>query len=259
VSDEQGPFWKLVWAHGVWALTGSVLAVILAVLSIFGITLPVWVAWLLLVAGVVTSVYLAGLDTHNKRLALADKLNPKLEILGITQRNEANNHWRIKIHNPCAVSMRFSVQLESISPPPRGQGDHLAIPAFLQLTYTIPPHKESEIPAGGHHLVDVFVDTPHGAADKIGMLTVGHIDGHPPPMPRVRYEIVVCAFPLSAFGGAATRRSFFIIPQQDGGMVFSDADNEAKGDVAELSSSNNPLEQTGHANDGSPSSTALPA
>jgi hypothetical protein len=41
--------------------------------------------------------------------------------------------------------------------------------------------------------------------------------------PRQSYEVAICAYPTLPEGGRPARRSFYITPQPDGGIIFSDS------------------------------------
>ena len=184
-KDES--FEKVIYRHLGWAMTGSTLAVISTVLSIFGVQIPAWAAWVFLISGIIMAIYFAGRDTHGERRKLAEKLKPKLRIAGIGP--PSHDHRRIIVHNLAGKTIRFKVRLLEIKP----KIDY-ALPVGLQPTHS-QLLDEAEIEAGGKQPVDVFVDSDVG--NEIGLKLMGN----PPCLFKIardqRHELLICVYPVS--------------------------------------------------------------
>ena len=216
-EDEIKPFWRLVLDRWIWVVTSSTIAVILTVLGLFGVPIPTGFGWLILVIGIIWAIWLAGQFTHKERKRLSDQLKPKLEINPVPVTQVGICPYRITVRNLSSAAIRFGATLDAIEPP-----INHAVPVRLQLANTTNPRLEADIPGNGTHEVDVFIDIKPG--NNLGLFLATHDcvgNNRPLWIPRTQYKIRICAFAL--FQAGAAFHSFYIIPQADGGIIFSDA------------------------------------
>jgi hypothetical protein len=207
-GDE--PFWRVVYGYIGWVITSSLLAVVLAILSLFGVQIPLWAAGVVLVIGIILAIYLAGNYTHGERMRLARQLRPVLTIRGIGP--TSNGHYRIQVHNESQVQIRFRTKLIEIRP-----DIGYPLPVLMQPTHG-QPHDEAEVPGGGNQPVDVFVD--HGPPNPLGLKLMGNPPCEHPIRRDRRYEIRICVSPIAEHA-VPTYRWFYIVPQPDGSVVFT--------------------------------------
>jgi hypothetical protein len=213
----------LHWQHWVIFL---IEAVLIGVLHPLGLYFPEWkerldllyppfaaVLLITVVVGLVIAGYQLHSETEKENKKLEEQLKPRLEICSGTWK--FGDRWRIRVRNLSKGPVQFSIRLEHTEPHIEYQ-----VPALLQITGTPPPHRESIIPGDGEALVDVliesFFETP-----SIGLLSAEH-PSLAVPIPRVNYNILICAFPVSLGGGTA-RHKFRITLQGQGTLTLSDA------------------------------------
>jgi len=232
-NNEIEPFWRAIISSLLWVFLGSVLAVGITVLGLFGVQIPYWVALAVFVGGIVLALLKAAKGEYDKRVELARRLRPKLSISSGTKKEE--DRWRIRVCNLTGATVRFGASLEGINPP-----IDYRVPARLQITGSPPPYRESDIPAEGEASVDVvqiqqqplllsehLSKGPAQASQPPSALRIVMLSAEDPAGPvkieTKRYEITICVFPVQPSEGNAERRAFYIIPQPDGTVLLSDA------------------------------------
>lgn len=218
---EIKPFWRELLDCYFWVLLGSGLAGGLQeVASIFGAQIPSGLALVIFIGGFILALYAAAKVQYDKSVRLAKRLHPKLEICSGTQK--IGGRIRIRVRNLSGSTVRFSVKLEQIDPCVIYQ-----IPCYLQITGTPDPHRESEIRGYGEVLVDVLEEGIITAMpDQDWRSIIWFLSAEYPssaiPIPRRRYDLLVCAFTLSGDGIPAFRR-FSVIIESDGTATLTDA------------------------------------
>jgi len=220
-------FFLAVLPHWTSIITGSIVAAVLGLLSFGGYQFPSWLVWLFATGGILRACYLAWRDERANVAETASRLTPRLSINQITR--AAGGHYRVEVRNISASSVRVRAQLESIIP-----DSPQPLPLNLKATGYDATY-EVEVPAGGFQLFDVFLANLH---DTVFVKRGSHramAQGDDPHaiflvdspyhtlIQRQRYTIVICGFPVLPEGGAPARRSFYIIPQPDSSIIFSDA------------------------------------
>jgi hypothetical protein len=209
-------------------MTGSIFAAVLAVLSVLsllgvlqaGEQLSLWASGTAFAITVAISVYLAGRKEHQERLKLAERLRPKLEIIGTAQHPPKDDHRRIMVHNKTSKEIEFRAKLVETKP-------HLGLvfPLDLQPTHNQETDPVGKIGPNGSKTVDVLVDW--GIQNNIGIKTMGN----PPDVrcyPRdSRLELLIEVYPTSE-AGESHKRWFYAVPQQDGSVIFT-ANGSEKG------------------------------
>jgi hypothetical protein len=162
-------------------------------------------------------------DEHTARVRAEERLRPVLEIRGVEPVRVGDDHRRVMVHNLSAGRVRFRARLVEIrSSPPVGY----ALPVPLRPTHgEAHGETEGEVPGGEDQPVDVFADP--GPPHALRLLVMGQ-----PPVPldvprNRRYELRICVYP-AADGAVSACRWFYIVPQPDGGVIFTPAGaNEA--------------------------------
>src|SRR5262249_40499724 len=136
--------------------------------------------------------------------------------------------------NRSRVAVKISVRLEHISPPNLYQ-----VPAYLQLTGSAPPHRETIIPGDGEALVDLIEEPEIPIARAGGIIipgspyyglnvstVLGLLSAEDPPsavpIPRRNYDLLIRAF-VTPDGGNAALRRFSILIQPDNTIITTDA------------------------------------
>jgi hypothetical protein len=225
-QEEDKPFWNLVLDKWVWLVTSSILASAWWAWSLFSSDpLPFWGGCVLIGAGFLMAVYLAGRHTHAERKKLAERLEPKLEIRRVGP--HSHDHRRITVHNKTSKTIRFRARLYESKP---GLKDY-TLPVDLQPTHCKDSDTLGEIGPNDDQPVDVLVDYGHPNILAIKLM------GSPPwnlDIPRdERRELLIGVYPIDD-DGEGERRWFYIVPERDGSVVFT-ADGsfkEHKGSIA---------------------------
>ncbi|HZY88623.1 MAG TPA: hypothetical protein VFE78_27620 [Gemmataceae bacterium] len=183
---------------------------------------PLAAALLILLGSLVWFAYALYREEYDRRVRAERRLVPVLEIRGIEPVRVGDDHRRVIVHNVSDGRVRFRARLVEIrsSPPVR-----YPLPVPLAPTHGQTPYAEAEVEGGGDQPIDVFVDD--GPPHQLGLLFVGN-----PPVawqvPRDnRYALRICVYPV-ADGAVGACRWFDIVPQSDGGVIFTPAGaNEA--------------------------------
>jgi hypothetical protein len=211
-------FWQAIYRQWLVILLGSGFAAGLFIWTWFGGPTPMWLALAVFLTSIFLAVYLAGRGEHQRRLALERRMRPALEISGVAHHAPTDDHRRVRVRNVSARTMRFSVRLDATEP--ADIGHH--VPADLRVSGQT-TRGPFEIPAGAEQLVDVFID--RGPREPLRLVLMGATDAaHEHQIPRERrYELKILAYP--AFSqeevSAAVARWFYIVPQSDGGVIFT--------------------------------------
>jgi uncharacterized integral membrane protein len=209
--------WKII-------MTGSLLAAVFAVLAILNllgvettVRLSPWWATLIftviLAATIIFAILRAGQEQYRGRLELAEKLKPKLEILGVAPIVPGDNYRRIMVKNKTHKTIRFRATLL----PDSKTSIKFTLPVDLQPTHCLHGDTVGEIGPNLPHSVEVFIDV--SAHSKTVILLMG--SGHKLPWPsNQRLELYIGVYPIDE-SGEADRRWFYIVPQADGTVVFT--------------------------------------
>jgi hypothetical protein len=160
------------------------------------------VAYISLIAAAIIYSYRLRMMVQN----LEERLKPKLEIAGVG--TTSKGWYRINVRNLTNGSLSFEAQIDRIAP----QRFQHPFPSPLHAT-----HHSGEgqpmIIGNGCRDVDIFTD------EGLNLMLLTSTE------PRLakdeRYEIIVCVSP-SVVGGIACRRRFYIIPQSDGSVKWTD-------------------------------------
>jgi hypothetical protein len=156
---------------------------------------------------------------YNRRVAAEERMRPVLEITGIGPMT--GNHYRIRVRNLSRGRIRFRTRLEEIRP-----DVGYAPPVPLRPTHgQSHGEAEAEVPGDAIQNVDVFVDP--GPSHPLELLVMGN-PALPHEIPRDRrYELRICVYP-AVDGAVSVCRWFYIVPQPNGGVIFTaDGSGEA--------------------------------
>ena len=183
---------------------------------------PLTAAFLVFLWAWVWYAYSRYREEYDRRVHAERRLVPVLEIRGVEPVRVGDDHRRIIVHNLSDGRVRFRARLVEIRSSPT-VGYPLPVP--LAPTHAQSPYAEAEVEGGGDQPIDVFVDL--GPPQQLGLLLVGN----PPVACQVprnnRYELRICVYP-TADGAVSACRWFYIVPQPDGGVIFTPAGaNEA--------------------------------
>ena len=198
-------------------LTGLVSLALWAVMALWR-DAPVaahWGFWLGGAAAMACMSFRVWKRQYDSRLTLQERLRPRLEISSATQ--SSPGHLRIVVRNLSHRTIRFGVNVVEVKPSP-----HCPLPAPLLLNKT-EPHEQRDIPGGGSYPVEVIADV---SADGGRVRWMELMVREPLSQMRInpgRYEITICAYPISPDEGMSVSRRFHIIPQSGGGHILSDA------------------------------------
>lgn len=203
-------------------VTSGLLAGFMVLLGALSVPVPPWLYMVTVTLGLLVAAFRVWNDQQEKLLALRNSLVPRLRIEGVAETDGAR--YRVRVRNLSATTVRFGARLEAIVP-----AIDLALPAQLPITHHAGPH--ADIPAYGTALVDVFIDFPfltldpherafHG--EEIGLVLTG-ADPAEVHVPRQRYLIRICAYPVDANTGIAAARSFHVIPEFQKPCILGDA------------------------------------
>jgi hypothetical protein len=175
-------------------------------------------AALILVGTLVWYAYALYREEYDARVRAEERLVPILEIRSVEPVRVGDDHRRVIVHNLSAGRVRFRARLVEIrSSPPVAY----PLPVPLPPTHGQNPYAEAEVEGGGDHLIDVFVDQ-EGPPHPLGLLVVGNpVIALPIPRDN-RYELRICVYP-AADGAVSACRWFYIVPQPDGGVIFTPA------------------------------------
>jgi hypothetical protein len=159
------------------------------------------------------------------------KRAPKLEVLEIaslTRKDRSTGAYQVNVRNLSNHTVRASIRLERIIPEPSMPTP----PQYLQWAGAPDPRLEVDIPAKSSHFVNVFFDYLHDLgfflADDYCLKTnsAHHV-------PRQNYEIKLSTYtvPGSFIESESVCHSFYILIQQDGSLIFSDAGGPGAGSM----------------------------
>ena len=186
------------------------------------IVAPLAAALLILLGSLVWYAYALYREEYDSRVRAERRLVPVLEVRGVEPVRVGDDHRRVIVRNLSDGRVRFRARLVEIrSSPPVGY----TLPVLLRPTHGQTPYAEAEVEGGGDQPIDVFVD--QGPPHALGLLAMGN-PPVPYPVPRDnRYELRICVYPV-ADGAVSACRWFYIVPQPDGGVIFTPAGaNEA--------------------------------
>ena len=222
-------FLSAVKSHWVTLVTGSFLAAVWTFIS-SSVQVAVWGIALILVLTVLWACFLSWRDLQRRCNQLAERLRPKLTIVGISHSAPTDDHRRIRVHNGSGTILRFRARLLRTSPP-----IPYPLPVDLQPTHCSGTDTEAEIGPDQDQPVDVFVQRPLTQANNPGcdppVIVVDpnrhpHLKlmGNPPVLWHIprdhRIELLIGVYPLTE-EGETDQRWFYIVPQRNGEVIFT--------------------------------------
>jgi hypothetical protein len=206
--NQFGKFLRAVVSHWTAWATGSALSAFwMVIISMSTVQLSVGIARLLFFGGVAWACWLAWRDENNARLALKERLRPKLEILDSCDNDQASNLCRVRVRSLCDGEIEFEVVIKAIFPKVNG----MPLPLPLRITQA-PGQSLAHLPARQERTVDVAgldENTPSGGHEHISFCGIGP---RVPPAPRKPYWLIICA---SCKEGPAVEKDFLVDCQGD--------------------------------------------
>jgi hypothetical protein len=199
--EQIRPFWKSILDFWKIYVTGSLFAVALFFWTSFGGPVPYWFAGLILASTLVLAVLMAGRNEHQERLALAEKLEPKLEILDDAEIDESQHRCRIRVKSLSDSPVRFGVELKEMLPPMPGA----PLPFTLRITQE-GNEPIGYLPARQTRTIDVAGFSAH--RDSLRFFGIGSSTAEVQINP---YKITICCH-SSDKEGAVAEKKFIVVP-----------------------------------------------